>query len=227
MEKFDVIIPAAGSGTRMGSSIPKLVMEVGGKAIIRRTVEAFLDNFDNCRITVVTSEDAVKEALAGLPVRFATGGSSRAESVYNGLMSLAELDIEPTGKVLVHDGARCLIGKDTISKVLAALDRYDAATCGVPEKNTFKKVIRRGEDIIVEKTPARTDYYEVQTPQGFRYDSMKKCFDPALIGDAVTDDVMFAELAGIEVAITEGSYSNIKITTPEDISFAEGLLAGI
>ena len=77
MERFDVIIPAAGSGTRMGSSIPKLVMEVGGKAVIRRTVEAFLDNFDNCRITVVTSEDAVKEALAGLPVRFAAGGGSR------------------------------------------------------------------------------------------------------------------------------------------------------
>lgn len=226
MEKFDVIIPAAGSGTRMGSNIPKLVMEVGGKAVIRRTVETFLNNFPSCRITVVTAEDAIKEALTGLPVRFAQGGASRAESVYNGLKSLGSADVESRGKVLVHDGARCLIDKDTIQRVLDALDRFEAATCGVPEKNTFKKITRRGDDIIVENTPSRSDYYEVQTPQGYRYDTMLKCFDPFLIGDNVTDDVMFAEIKGIEVAIVEGSYSNIKITTPEDISFAEGLLTG-
>ena len=227
MARFEVIIPAAGSGTRMGGNTPKLLLEVGGKAIIRRTVEAFLNFFPDCRITVVAGEDsadAIKQALADLPARYAPGGASRSESVYNGLMSLGSLDIDPKAKVLVHDGARCLIDKDTIARVLDALDRFDAVTCGVPEKNTFKKVIRRGDDIIVDKTPPRTDYYEVQTPQGFKYKTMTECFDPALIGDAVTDDVMFAEKAGIEVAIVEGSYSNIKITTPEDISFAEGLI---
>lgn len=227
MDRFEVIIPAAGSGTRMGGSTPKLLLEVGGVPVIRRTVKAFLKFFPECRITVVAGEDsvdAIKQALADLPVRYAPGGNSRSESVYNGLKSLESLDIDPDAKVLVHDGARCLIDKDTIARVLDALDRFDAVTCGVPEKNTFKKVIRRGDDIIVENTPPRTDYYEVQTPQGFKYSAMTGCFDPALIGDAITDDVMFAEKSGIEVAIVEGSYSNIKITTPEDIRTCEGLL---
>lgn len=224
MEKFELIIPAAGSGTRMGGNTPKLLLKIGGVPIIRRTVKAFLDNFEGCRITVVTGEESIREALKDLPVRFAPGGASRAESVYNGLKSLGSLDIDPSSKVLVHDGARCLIDKDTIVRVLAALDRFDAVTCGVPEKNTIKKVIRQEGDIIIENTPPRTDYYEVQTPQGFNYKTMQECFDPKILGDAITDDVMFAELKGIQVAIVEGSYSNIKITTPEDIRTAEGLI---
>lgn len=228
MDRFEVIIPAAGSGTRMGGNIPKLLLEIGGIPVIRMTVEAFLNDFPECRITVVTgtgSEDQIREALEGLNVRYAPGGAFRAESVYNGLKSIEGLaDITPGTKVLVHDGARCLIDKDTILRVLDALDRFDAAVCGVPEKNTFKKIIRSGDDIIVDHTPAREDYYEVQTPQGFRFETMVRCFDPAVIDETVTDDVMLAEKAGITVAVVEGAYSNIKITTAEDLEVAEGLI---
>lgn len=228
MERFEVIIPAAGSGSRMGGDTPKLLLEIGGMPIIRRTVKVFTDNFPDCRITVVTgggSEPDIRDALSDLPVRFAPGGDTRAESVYNGLISLKDLEyISPDSKVLIHDGARCLVTKDIICRVLEALDRFDAAVCGVAEKNTLKKVARCGNDLIVESTPSRSDYVEVQTPQGFRYSTMVSCFKPELISHEITDDVMFAELAGIDVAVVDGSYSNIKITTPEDISSAEGLL---
>ncbi|MBP5654482.1 MAG: 2-C-methyl-D-erythritol 4-phosphate cytidylyltransferase [Clostridiales bacterium] len=228
MERFEVIIPAAGSGSRMGGDTPKLLLEIGGMPIIRRTVKVFTDNFPECRITVVAggeSEEDIRDALSDLPVRFAPGGDTRANSVYNGLKSLEGLeDISSDTKVLIHDGARCLVTKDIICRVLEALDRFDAAVCGVAEKNTLKKVARRGSDIIVESTPCRSNYVEVQTPQGFKYHAMVSCFKPELISHEITDDVMFAELADIDVAVVDGSYSNIKITTPEDISSAEGML---
>lgn len=249
-----LIIPAAGSGTRMGAGSNKLFIELDNKTVFERTLDAFVKASEELSLklhaVVVTNDvnltriEKLAESVSSYSFIEAVieGGATRPESVKNGVDRLSSLNCPPApdDPVLIHDGARCFVTSDIIASCLRGLSVNDVCVTGVPCKNTIK-VIRRGKSsgekaevtdalsdgVFVEKTPDRSLLYEVQTPQCFRYHALidsygrvGKDIDPAQI----TDDVSLAELCGYDVAVVDGSYSNIKITTPEDLLFAGAIL---
>ena len=217
-----VIFPAAGEGRRMNAGKNKVLLELMGKPILVRTLLRFsecpaVDDF----IVVVGEEDVELverelQKVGGLkPFRVVAGGSERQYSVRNGLAALhPDADV-----VLVHDAARPLVSVKTIEAVTAEAWRSGAAIAAVRAKNTIKVV--RG-DGVVERTPERANLWEVQTPQGFRRDILEAAYRRVEAdGFLGTDDAGLVERMGLPVRVVEGSYRNIKVTTPEDLWVVE------
>ena len=231
------IVPAAGQGTRMKSDIPKILLPVAGKTVISRTLEAItsyakITDLKVSLVLVTTAE--LKEELKSIAARLlpgikwtvTIGGSTRTESVSNGINAISELlpDIAPDDLVLIHDGARCLVTTDVIDRVVMGLSSCSVCVAAVPVKDTIKIVKSKDSGLFAEVTPDRDKLYAVQTPQGFRYSALKDCYEYARVNNInATDDTALAERLGLEVRISEGDYSNIKITTPEDIAVAAGI----
>ena len=233
-----VIIPAAGSGTRMHSDKNKLLLEVDGIPVIDRTVAAFKRFSEESgyviqAVLVVQPgmteqwQEYIKDRPAFSVIRKITeGGDTRTASVNNGVHAL-DTGSDPDAPVFIHDAARCLIDHDTLSRCLDTItrDNVDVCVAGVKLKNTIKKISVKDGTVTVESTPPRELFYEVQTPQCFKYSCLRRCYDDASKeGFEATDDTALAEHFGYEVIIVEGSYSNIKITTPEDIDIAEAII---
>lgn len=225
------VIPAAGSGKRMGGDIPKIILPIGGIPVIVRTltaISAFADMHAglNIHCILVTTEELMpkleqmcKASFPDMDVTYTLGGASRTESVYNGIKAIE--GASDTDAVLIHDGARCLVTAADIDAVFEGLKDHAVSCTATPVKDTLKKVNVRDGDVIVESTPVREDFYAVQTPQGFRYRELVQCYEHAAANNiTATDDTALAEELGIEVFLAKGSYSNIKITTPEDIAVA-------
>lgn len=225
------VIPAAGSGKRMGGDIPKIILPIGGIPVIVRTltaISAFADLHAglNVHCILVTTEELMpkleqmcKASFPDMDVTYTLGGASRTESVYNGIKAIE--GASDTDAVLIHDGARCLVTAADIDAVFEGLKDHAVSCTATPVKDTLKKVNVRDGDVIVESTPVREDFYAVQTPQGFRYKELVQCYEHAAANNiTATDDTALAEELGIEVFLAKGSYSNIKITTPEDIAVA-------
>ena len=239
-KKLYVIFPAAGSGTRMKSDKNKLLMEVCGIPVIDRTLTAFRKFADESGIELhsilVVSPGKTEEwasyieskDYASIVDTITEGGDTRTKSVGNGVSALNDPDVPapgPDDAVFIHDAARCLIDSDSLLRCLGAISEDDTDVCvsGVKTKNTIKMV--KSGTTSVESTPDRDLLYEVQTPQCFKYSVLKECYERAKTdGFEATDDTALAEHYGYKVRIVEGSYSNIKITTPEDIVIAEALL---
>ena len=233
-KRLYVIIPAAGTGSRMGSSVNKLFLKIGDRTVIERTLSAFADlraSGIDVRAVLVTNEDSkallaetVKaDGYGDFVEKVILGGASRTESVYNGVQALKDLDVPPSAEdaVFIHDGARPLVDIEILSDGLNKLETCDVCVAGVPLKNTVKEV--SGD--IVKGTPDRSSLVEVQTPQCFKYDVLRRSYENAIANNIeATDDTALAELLGYKVVISKGSYGNIKITTPEDIKIAEALL---
>ncbi len=230
-KRLYVIIPAAGSSTRMGKN--KLFLKIGGMTVIARTLSAFKDlgeagvDISAVLVTNEANKKLLEDEVASYGFEFAEkivlGGSSRTESVYNGVKALKELAVPPSSDdaVFIHDGARPLVDSDILSDGLKRLQTCDVCVAGVPLKNTVKEV--SGD--IVANTPDRSSLVEVQTPQCFKYDVLKRSYENAVANNIeATDDTALAELLGYKVVISKGSYRNIKITTPEDIKIAEALM---
>lgn len=217
---ISAIITASGSGTRMGKDIPKLELKLLDKAIIDHTVEKIssLDIFDE--IILVTSKNLIEkytkrfESLKNLKV--VLGGDSREESTYNGLKSLSE----KTEFVLCHDGARPLVTKDVIIRSVDSALEYGSGIAGVRAKDTIKIV----ENDIAISTPPRETLYHIQTPQTFSKNLILKAYNKFFGKIVQTDDAGFLEAMGEKVHISLGSYSNIKITTPEDLAIAKAIM---
>ena len=217
-----VIFPAAGEGRRMNAGKNKVFVELLGKPILVRTLLRFsecavVDDF----VVVVGEADvdtvaATLEKTPGLkPFRVVAGGSERQYSVKNGLAALHP----DTELVLVHDAARPLVPVKTIEAVVAETWRSGAAIAAVHAKNTIK-VVR--DDGVVESTPDRVNLWEVQTPQGFRRDILEAAYRRAEAdGFLGTDDAGLVERMGFPVRVVEGSYRNLKVTTPEDLWVVE------
>ena len=238
--KLYVILPAAGSGSRMHSDKNKLLMEVGGTAVIDRTLSAFKRFADSkdidlyCVLVVSPGKVTVWESYiddkdySSIICAITEGGDTRTKSVGNGVAVLEDYDPADDDPVFIHDAARCLIDSDSIARCFDAILEEDTPVCvsGVKTKNTIKMIkADSGESPLVESTPDRDLLYEVQTPQCFKYGILSECYSEASAeGYEATDDTALAEHYGIKVRIVEGSYSNIKITTPEDIAIAEALL---
>lgn len=221
--KFSAIIVSAGNSTRMGS-VNKQMLAIGGIPVVARTLKAFEANENIKNIILVTRADdifamqmlAEKHNITKIS-DIVCGGNSRQESVLNGV---AKLD-KTCEFVLIHDGARPLISQDIINSVCKKLETSVAVTCAVKVKDTIKQVDTNGKVI---KTVPREDLVAVQTPQGIRTREYMRAVGKIGEISGFTDDTSIMEAAGYEVHIVEGSYKNIKITTPDDVIIAEGFL---
>lgn len=218
------IISAGGSGSRMGAGKNKLFLELNHRTILARTIDKiYRSSYVDHIIIVVRKEDRAQvekliDAYDRQIFSLAPGGASRQESIYNGLKLLPE----DTKLVLSHDGARPFVATDKIDRAIETLEDYDGLVFGVAVKDTIKVVRPRGD---IEATPNRKYLYHIQTPQIFHKDIMVKAYEKALIEDIeVTDDSQIVEVFGGRVKLFEGDYSNIKITTVEDLSYGEMLL---
>ena len=223
MSNVSAIIVCAGNSTRMGG-VNKILLPLGERLVIGVTMQAFQACESVKEIVIVAREsdiDAIKaEAEAAGITKLAqctTGGNTRQESVINGIKKISK-DSE---FVAVHDGARPLVKPEHIEKAIKDASVFGGATLGVPVKDTIKNV----DDGIITDTPPRKFLYITQTPQVFKRDLYFEGIDFALEhGLDFTDDCQLVEAIGGRVAMTTGDYSNIKITTPEDIAIAEVLL---
>ena len=226
MEKVTAIVLAAGQGKRMNSSVSKQYMLLKDKPVLYYSLEAFENSLVTEVIVVVGKDDIafVKEDIIKFygfckVTHVVEGGSERYLSVLNGLNIMKDTDF-----VLVHDGARPLIKTNTINTVISEVKEKKACIVGVASKDTVKISIKDG---IVESTPDRKQVYMIQTPQAFEYAILREAYDnlDSYSGAMITDDAMIVEcLNKYPVYVVQGEYTNIKITTPEDLIFAEAIL---
>lgn len=218
--KVAVIIAAAGQGRRLGAPVPKQYLKIGGEYVIAKTIKAF-ENMDEVDyIFVVTNEDfidlcssIIDESGFSKVEGIVAGGEERQDSVFN---ALQELNSRKPGVslVLIHDGARPFVSSDVILNVIRKADETGAAVACVAMTNSVRKVVDKNTSTSVD----RSDYYSVQTPQGFRKSLLIEAYDRAFDdGYSGTDDASVVERTGHEIAIVEGDYGNIKITTKEDL----------
>ena len=225
MASVHLLIPAAGSGRRMGSDRNKLLLPLLGQPIIAWTLLAAESAAAVGWIGLICQPQDQPDlshlvTALGLskPVQFITGGGSRQESVYYGLQAL------PTtaSQVLIHDGARCLATADLFNRCAAALTTYQGLIAAVPVKDTIKVV---DSDRKITTTPEREHLWAAQTPQGFNVELLKHCHNQALAQSwNVTDDAALFEKCQLPVYIVPGEETNLKVTTPVDLSIAEFIL---
>ena len=222
-----LLIAAAGSGRRMGAERNKLLLPVAGRAVLAWTLEAALACGSIRWIGVVgqPADQAAVEALIEAadpdrPVRWIVGGASRQESVSLGLAALPA----GAGAVLIHDGARCLVTPELISRCAEAVQRGEAVIAATPVSDTIKRV---DGEAMIEQTLDRSLLWAAQTPQGFPVEALRQAHGQAIEqGWTVTDDAALFERLGWPVRVIAAPASNIKITTPFDLILAAAFLAG-
>jgi 2-C-methyl-D-erythritol 4-phosphate cytidylyltransferase len=212
----------------MGADRNKLLLQVRSKPLIAWTLLAAEAASSISWIGIVSQPpdwDDFKSIIADLKLKktivFIPGGSTRQESVYNGLQAL------PTnaGQVLIHDGARCLATPDLFNVCSEAILHCSGLIAAVPVKDTIKVV---DDNDIIKSTPERKQLWAAQTPQGFDVKLLKQCHAEGVRqGWEVTDDAALFEKCGIEVRIVPGEETNLKITTPQDLAIAEFILSYI
>jgi 2-C-methyl-D-erythritol 4-phosphate cytidylyltransferase len=209
------IIVAAGSGSRFKSDTPKQFLEINGKPVIAHAIERFQAALSVDSIVLVLAADHTLDTSAFSKVaKIVGGGSTRAESVRNGL-AVIDADI-----VAVHDGARPLVTVDEIERTIAAARETGAACLVAPVTDTIKSI--RGTEIA--DTLDRNKMRRALTPQAFRTEVLRKAFENVDLNESVTDECYLVEKLGHPIKIVEGSSRNIKITHPEDLILAEALL---
>jgi len=227
MSKTCAIIMAAGKGKRMGSTINKQYLNIKGKPLLFYTLMAFskCDLIDD--IVLVTGENEMNYCKREIIEKYGInkvsqivkGGKERQHSVLSGLLATKDCDI-----VLIHDGARPFVSYGIIEEGIKFAKLYGATACGVMPKDTIK--IKNHDGFVVD-TLDRNFLVNVQTPQCFKYDLILNCHKRLLEeGAYVTDDTMVVERYGNKVFLYEGSYNNIKITTPEDLIIGEKIIEG-
>ena len=224
-----VVLCAAGKGKRMQLGYNKQFLELADKHLFIHTLEVFVHSPLIGPIILVIAEEE-EEKVVGLLEQYGLsqkvtqlvyGGNERQDSVYNGLLALSRLEKAPE-YVLIHDAARPFVKREEIKRLVDALHSYAAATLAVPVTDTVK---RANEEGIVEETLKRSELWAIQTPQGFSLSSILRAHELAKKeGYLGTDDCALMERLGQEVKLVLGSYDNIKLTTPEDIAFAQFLL---
>lgn len=222
-KKYAIIV-AGGSGLRMGSDIPKQFLELGGLPVLMHTIRKFHDAFSEIVVKLVLPEtqqeywnSLCKKYSFQLAHEVVKGGASRFQSVRNGLNSISDT----SGTVAIHDGVRPFVSKEIIANSFMVASELGNATVAVSLKDSLR-VLENGTSRAVD----RTAYRSIQTPQTFRLDLIKKAFETPEL-PSFTDDASVFEHAGHTINLIEGSYENIKITTPEDMVWGEALLKNL
>jgi 2-C-methyl-D-erythritol 4-phosphate cytidylyltransferase len=216
-----VVIAAAGQGKRMGGPVKKQFIELAGKPVLLHTLDLFVGLEYVKEIVVVTAEEDIertRKLLAAYPQALVIpGGAERQDSVYLGITALSSSDY-----VMIHDGARPFLSCSTLEKLVDAVRVKRAAILAVPVKDTIKRTDETG---VVMDTPPRKSLWAVQTPQAFALSDILAAHEQARKdGFLGTDDASLVERIGRAVHVVEGEYTNIKLTTPEDIVFGEAIL---
>ena len=215
-----LLIPAAGSGSRMKAGKNKLLIELEGESLIYWTLKSIFSASLVSWVGLIGQPNDKEELLSSIKhfsskVQWINGGKTRQASVFNGLNSL------PTDavKVLIHDGARCLIEPNLINKCALELEKNDAVILATKVTDTIKIVDDKG---YIKETPKRENLWAAQTPQGFWVDRLREAHIMAIKKNwTVTDDASLFENLNWKVKIIEGNNSNIKITTPLDLKVAK------
>ena len=225
MNKFSAIVLAAGSGKRMEQDVPKQYMPLGGVPLMVHCLRTFQASCVNEIVLVVAPGDVEKcreEIVEKYGITKVThiveGGAERYNSVYAGLQVISG------GYVLIHDSARAFVTEDLIHRCMSGVLIYDSCVVGMPSKDTIKLTDARRK---VVSTPDRSNAWIVQKPQCFEYKLIRDAYDKLIheTNLAVTDDAMVVEaLTDHDVHMIEGSYRNIKVTTPEDVYVGEAFL---
>ncbi|MGZ4162799.1 MAG: 2-C-methyl-D-erythritol 4-phosphate cytidylyltransferase [Tumebacillaceae bacterium] len=219
----EVIVVAAGSGSRMGADIKKQYLPLAGLPILVRTLQTLANCPRVARIVLVVAPDDiayVSELVDTHQLRkigaVVACGRERQESVYHGLQAL----LPETTVVAVHDAARPLVTVEEVEAVIETAEESGAATLGVQVKDTIKRVVHG----TVQETLDRSELWAVHTPQAFRRDWLEEAHRKSIEqGGLGTDDASLVEWAGYPVVMVAGRYTNLKITTPEDLVLAEAL----
>ena len=228
-EKYTAIVLSAGSGSRMKSSVPKQYMDLLGKPVLYYSLFVFQTS-DVDEIILVTGAKDIEYCRKQIVDKYSLtkvkhivpGGDERYKSVYEGLKAAEGADY-----ILIHDGARPMLDKDIITRSMISVKKDRACVVAVPVKDTIKIV---DEDNYAVSTPDRSTLWQVQTPQAFSYDLIRGAYDKVVASDeqTVTDDAQVLELAlGRTSRLIEGSYRNIKVTTPEDLDVAQIFLKNV
>lgn len=222
--KTYVILLAGGKGSRMKASVNKVLLDICGKTVIQRSIEAFSSVADEMVIVCRDDERSAVESAVSLPslpfsVRLTAGGNTRQESVLNGLKSISP---DQNDIILIHDAARCLVDVTLINRVIRSVIECGTGIPGIPASSTYKIC---DPDHYVLHTPDRSWLYEIQTPQGFSAGKIcsaaSKAFEE---GFECTDDAGLLEHYQMPVKVVPGSSANIKLTEPEDLLRAKAIL---
>ncbi len=231
-KKCAAVVLAGGKGKRMHTDTAKQYLLLSGKPILYYSLKVFEDSFID-EIVLVTGKGEIPYCRKELVEKYrlskvttvVEGGTERYHSVAAGLGALTDCDY-----VFIHDGARPFVSTEILMRAYEAVQRYGTAIAAVPAKDTVKIADKEG---FVKETPDRSSVWIMQTPQVFSFPSIKKAYDILLAGEEelmdkkiqITDDAMVMEtFCGCPVKLVEGSYRNIKITTPEDLSIAEAFM---
>ena len=217
------IVLAAGQGKRMKSKVQKQYLLIKEKPVLYYTLSAFENSSLISEIILVTGKDEIaycqKEIVENYGFskvqKIVAGGKERYHSVYEGIKA-----IETADYVFIHDGARPFVDGEMIARVCDAVAEYKACVVGMPVKDTIMIADDAG---FAEQTPDRRKVWQIQTPQTFEYQLIKGAYEKLLAEEpeGITDDAMVVEtMTDHKVKLVEGSYRNIKITTPEDLDIA-------
>ena len=220
-----LLIPAAGMGKRMGSDRNKLLLELKGKPLLAWTLLAVEASQTIEWIGIMGQSydfpafsQIIKQLPLSKPVQLIQGGDTRQQSVYHGLAALPD----SADRVLIHDGARCLATPELFDRCAEALHLCQGLIAAVPVKDTIKIV---NSDHVVIDTPSRSNLWAAQTPQGFEVKLLKECHEQGnKLGWEVTDDAALLEKCGFPVKVVAGEETNLKVTTPIDLTIAEFIL---
>ncbi|MGL5082098.1 MAG: 2-C-methyl-D-erythritol 4-phosphate cytidylyltransferase [Microcoleaceae cyanobacterium] len=220
-----LLIPAAGSGRRMGSQRNKLLLKVLDQPLLAWTLLAAESAAAIRWIGIIGQpvdfpdfETILIDLALKTPVQIIQGGDTRQQSVYNGLCALPP----EAERVLVHDGARCLVTPELFNRCTDFLSTCSGLIAAVPVKDTIKVVGAQG---LIQNTPDRSQLWAAQTPQGFEVKLLKHCHEQGLYqGWEVTDDAALFEKCNLPVQIVQGEETNLKVTTPVDLKVAEFIL---
>ncbi len=233
-DRTAAIVLAAGKGSRMKSRVHKQYLLLEGKPILYYSLKAFEDSFVDEIVLVAGKDEAaycreeIVEKYGFKKVsRIAEGGRERYHSVFCGLQALRDCEY-----VFIHDGARPFLTKEILDRAYAAVRRTPACVVGMPVKDTIRIA---DENAYAAETPRRDLVWIMQTPQVFSFDLVKRAYcafleqeeETLAKGIKITDDAMVVELfSDTGIRLVEGSYDNIKITTPEDLLIAQALAKG-
>lgn len=220
MGKRGVIIVAGGSGKRMQSAIPKQFMLLGGMPVVARTINTFSEALPGAEIVVVLPEEHLamwKNLAARFDVavhKCVAGGKERFHSVKAGIDALSD----NVTSIAVHDGVRALISKKLIIRATLAVEDNEAVIPVINVVDSYRRVTADGSEIV-----PRSELRIVQTPQIFKSETLRRAYEQEF--DALfTDDASVVEATGVSITLVEGEDSNIKLTTPEDMEWAEWFL---
>jgi 2-C-methyl-D-erythritol 4-phosphate cytidylyltransferase len=223
---FWVVIPAAGIGARMRADRPKQYLQVAGRSILEHTLSCFLDHpqLKGLMVSVATDDPfwPTLPCARDPRVERVAGGSERADSVFSGLLRMAELGAGDSDWVLVHDAARPNLAREDLNKLLGTLAEDSVGgLLGVPVRDTLKRV---GDDGRVLQTVDRQTIWQAYTPQMFRLGPLRKAMQAALAaGVRLTDEASAIEWMGLAPRLVEGRADNLKITHPEDLQWLSQL----